>query len=346
MNNENQFEELEKELFEYFERKRKLKIPLSTQNVIKNAFKEKEIKARQRKNIPQTVMYIFSIFILMTGIVFAKDVIEIISSLFINSTDSIDTAVENGYVQNVDMDFVYNNDIGIKVNYVLIDNSSLDISYVYKCDNQKYLVNNIELYEYEIKDDMDNILYQFNSENSINTTPLIVKTMTKPNNTIQLQENMFNELILYFADNFPDIEKLFINVKSVKINDSKMIDGNWELELTLEDKFTQRENIIYEIEKNEQIKSCEITLSETTLKIFLEIYEKCDNIVILQNKPQLQNEFGQSYNCKTWNNRNLENGSEYFLEFDVSQYDKNIEILYLKLKIAENQTIDIQLNQK
>lgn len=346
MNNENQFEELEKELFEYFERKRKLKIPLSTQNAIKNAFKEKNVKTRKPKNIPQTVMYIFSVFILATGIVFAKDVIEIISALFINSTDSIDTAVENGYVQNVDMDFVYNNDIGIKVNYILMDNSSLDISYVYKCDNQPYLVNNIELYEYEIKDEKDNLLYQFDSENSINIKPLIVKTMKKTNSAIQLQENIFNESILYFADNFPSIEKLFINVKSVKINNLKIIDGNWELELTLDDKFAQRENVVYEVDKNEQVKSCEITLSETTLKIFLELYEKCDNVVISQNKPQLQNEFAQSYNCKSWNNRNLENSSEYFLEFDVSKYDKNIEILYLKLKIDENQTIDLQLNQK
>lgn len=345
MNNENEFEELEKELFEYFERKRMSKIPLSTQNVIKNAFKEKEIKTRKQKNIPQTVIYIFSVFILTTGIVFAKDVIEIISSLFINSTDSIDTAVENGYVQNVDMDFVYNNDIGIKVNYVLIDNSSLDISYVYKYDNQQYFIDNIELYEYEIKDDRDNILYQFDSDNSINAKPLIVKSMKKPNSTIQLQENIFNESILYFADNFPSIENLFINVKSIKINDSK-IDGNWELEMTLEDKFTQRESIVYEVDKNEHIKSSEITLSETTLKIFLELYEKCDNIVFSQNKPQLQNEFAQLYNCKSWNNRNLENSSEYFLEFDVSKYDKNIEVLYLKLKIDENQTIDLQLNQK
>ena len=44
----------------------------------------------------------------------------------------MDTAVENGYVQNVDMDFIEDNNLGVKVDYVLMDDHNLNISFVYK----------------------------------------------------------------------------------------------------------------------------------------------------------------------------------------------------------------------
>lgn len=156
MNNKEEFSEIEKDLFEHFEKKRKTDIPLSTQYTIQNAFNQKQRKTMET-SIPQIVLYLFSILILTTGVVFAKDIVHIIESLFNNSTNSIDTAVQNGYVQNVNMDFVYDNNIGIKVDYIMKDNTNLDISYVYNCNND-IVVDYIELNQYTIKDDNNNLL--------------------------------------------------------------------------------------------------------------------------------------------------------------------------------------------
>ena len=331
MKDKNEFSEIERELFEHFEKKRKTDIPLSTQYTIQNAFNKKQTK-RIKKSIPQIIMYIFSILVLTTGVVFAKDIVNMITSIFNNSTKSIDTAVENGYVQNVDMDFVYDNDIGIKVDYIMMNNSNLDISYVYSC-NSGTIMDYIELNRYSIKDDRGNWLYQYDSENSSIENPLSVTSMKKYNDPIKLEEGILRQSILYTSDNFPPSKVLLINIDSLKINNEIVINGNWNFEITLDDKFIQRDNIIYQPVLNEHIIQSEITLSETTLKIFLELDLKCNDEVIFNNEPILKNELGEIYECIDYNCGNLENTSIYDLEFNVNKYSENIDTLYLNLKI-------------
>ena len=67
------------------------------------------------KKLSRVAVIFITVGILTTGVVFAKDIVNFVTSLFTNSTPAIDTAVENGYVQNIDMDYVYSNDIGVKV---------------------------------------------------------------------------------------------------------------------------------------------------------------------------------------------------------------------------------------
>ncbi len=342
MKDKNEFSEIEKELFEHFEKKRKTDIPLSTQYTIQNAFNKKQTK-RIKKSIPQIIMYIFSILVLTTGVVFAKDIVNMITSIFNNSTKSIDTAVENGYVQNVDMDFIYNNDIGIKVDYIMMNNSNLDISYVYSC-NSGTIMDYIELNRYSIKDDRGNLLYQYDSENSSIENPLSVTSMKKYNDPIKLEEGILRQSILYTSDNFPPSKVLLINIDSLKINNEIVINGNWNFEITLDDKFIQRDNIIYQPVSNEHIIQSKITLSETTLKIFLELDVKCNDEIIFANKPILRNAVGETYNCIAWFSENLENSSTYNIEFDISKIYKNMDKLCLSIQIDENEIMDIELN--
>lgn len=342
MNNKNEFSKIEKELFEHFEKKRKTDIPLSTQYTIQNAFNQKQTKTI-KKSIPQIIMYIFSILILTTGVVFAKDIVNIITSIFNNSTKAIDTAVENGYVQNVDMDFIYDNDIGIKVDYIMMDNSKLDISYVYSY-NTNMAVDYIELNQYDIQDDKGNLLYQYDSKNFVIQNPLKVTSMKKYNDPIKLEEGIWKQSILYTSDSFPTSKVLLINIDSLKINNEMVIYGNWNFEITLDNKFIQRDDILYQPVLNEHIIQNKITLSETTLKVFLELDLKCNDEITFDNKPILKNELGETYDCIKWNYGNLKDSSIYELEYDMSKFYTNIEVLYLSLKIDENEIINIKLN--
>ena len=85
-------------------------------------------------------------------------------------------------------------------------------------------------------------------------------------------------------------------------------------------------------------------MSETTLKIFFELDVKCNDEVTFANKPILKNESDETYDCITWFYENLENSSIYNLEFDMSKFYINTDILYLSLKIDDNKIINIKLN--
>lgn len=116
---------------------------------------------------------------LVSGIVFAKDIQEYIINKF-KLGKGIQTAVENGYIAETNNDYLSHNtnvvnpqskkllndiNLGIKINTYLIDNSNLSLEIKYKFDNKlKEIVNidnlqGIELLDLIIIDDEKRILY-------------------------------------------------------------------------------------------------------------------------------------------------------------------------------------------
>ena len=179
---------IENELFKYFEElKENQEIPISTQNAIDNAFKrEKRNKVQVR--IPRIVAYLFSIIIISTGVVFANEIVNFVKFLFVNTTNSIDKAIENGYAQQINMDYIYDNNIGIKIDNLIIDDTNIDISIVYKINDTP--IELIELYEYEIRDQNNNLIYELNLNNKevADGSHLI-----KYNDSVKINNNEFNE---------------------------------------------------------------------------------------------------------------------------------------------------------
>ena len=218
-------DDFDKMLFDYYDNKNE-EVPLSTQNTIENAFKDKH----KEKSTTIILLKRVAIFILCIGIVtattvYAKDIINFITNIFINSTPGIDKAVDNGYVQNVDMDFITYNNIGVKVDYVLMDNNNLDISFVYKYYDDNIEIDNISFNTLSIKDENNNMLFWL-SENAIpnNDGIVLLDTNAKFNN---IEKNIENKTIrsslLLTSENFPNSQILTISISSIaiKINSSR-----------------------------------------------------------------------------------------------------------------------------
>lgn len=219
-------------LFNYFDKKDE-NIPLSTQNTIKNALKN----THKQKNISFTMLKRIAIFIISFGIiitttVYAKDIINFLTSIFTNSNSGIDTAVENGYVQNVDMDLIECNNIGVKVDYILMDDHNLDISFVYKYYDETSSFNSLTFSNLTIKDEQDNILCLM-SENSSDLTNInkiigtSIKSVAEP---IFIDANTIKESLLITAENFPISKTLYIDISEMVLkaeNNTINIKGNW-----------------------------------------------------------------------------------------------------------------------
>ena len=327
MNNKEDIVNIEKELFEFFEEKRKNEdIPISTKNRINNAFKYQN-KKKIKINIPQIAVWIFSIIILSTGIVFAKD---------------IDTAVENGYVQNVEMKYVEDNNIGIKVDKILIDDTNLDISFIYNYKKEEK-IKYIELYEYVLKDENNNIIYEFNKNKTNKEDISIVNQMMKDNDIKMIDINMFEESILYTSNQFPKFKEIVIEISKIKVtteNGEFINEGNWDINIKLNEEFTIENDKYYSIAPNKYLKNAVAELTETSLKINLTFNDIIDkNIIKEVESIVLKDIVEKEYRYKRFSCKD----KTVYLEYDLSKYEKNIERLELNIKINKDNIIKINL---
>lgn len=327
MKNKKEDSNIEKELFKYFEKlKENQEIPISTKNAINNAFKrEKRNKAKIR--IPRIVAYLFSIIIISTGVVFANEIVNFVKSLFINTTNSIDRAVENGYVQQINMDYIYDNSIGIKIDNLIIDDTNIDVSMVYKINDST--IELIELYEYEIRDQNNNLIYELNMNNNevAEGTHLI-----KYNDSVKIDNNEFKESLLIVSNKFNNYNKLKFKINSIRIkknNEFYIKSGNWIFEQDIDTKVLNRKSYTYFIDSNTIFESYDINITETSLKIELLFKNNINNDFIKQkNNIILTDKSGNHYEYSIL--KAIEN--KLYLEYDIGLYNDNIEELELLLK--------------
>lgn len=343
MDQENNIDELDKILFDYFDSNKD--VPNYINETIHNTL-QKEKKQRNSFNIMKKVaMIIISFGIISTSFVFADDIINFITSLFTNSTEAIDSAIENGYIQNINMDFVYYNDIGVKVDALVLDDTNLDISFTYNYQGKEQ-INSLELYEYTIKDENNNILYELSDDKK---DELIVPLyISRYNETVLIEDNIYKDSVIYTSREFSNIEKLKFEIKKFKTfynEKSDIISGTWNIEVNLNEIFREKKNEFYLVSYNKYINNSKIELTETSLKISLEfntILEKEDlkkvNAIIL--KDNLDKEY--FYNILNLQN-NL-NTSNLFLEYDISKFYNNIDILTLIINI-NGQKIELKLEK-
>lgn len=338
----------ERELEELFNGS--IELPSGYQYMVRHALKNRKAETVNRKLLKMLAATCGCV-VVMTSVVFAKDFARVIASFFTNSTEAINKAVENGYVQNVEDDFVYCNGVGIKVEDIIMNDSVLDISYLYSFNQE---INSVELDQYKIEDDDNHLLYQYDSENPMIEKPFIVReviTSKEQYNSVKVAEGLFRNSVLYKSDHFPKSENLLITINRIKINNEKFIEGNWKLQVALDHKFNQREKNVYKIINTEHILKSEITLSETTLKVYLQVDEKHgDSKFLFENPANLKDADNQFVLLPTgtWNdtnNPNFENKSECYLEFELSKYSKNIERLYLKVPVNENLILNLELEE-
>lgn len=346
-------DEFDKMLFDYYDNKNE-EIPLSTQRAIENAFEDKH----KEKSTTIIMLKRIAVFILCIGIVtattvYAKDIINFITSIFTNSTPGIDKAVDNGYVQNVDMDFITYNDVGIKVDYLLMDNNNLDISFVYKYYGDNTEINNISFNNLSIKDENNNMLFWL-SEKAIPTSEDIILLDTNAKfNSIEknINDNTIRASLLLTSEKFPNSQILTISISSVKLkinSQSINVDGNWNFSINLDNKFVTRNNTEYHTNSSSPyVESVKTTLSNTSLILELNLNVLLDEMDFLRpTNITLYDSNNTNYNYTNLNIKNVSTIEPYSsimtLTYPITSYD-NIDSLYLHINLSSENSIDIEL---
>lgn len=249
-----------------FKERTKLKIAIS------KIEEENVINKKNNFEIKKSIGIVACFVIMISGIVYAKDIENYFKNIFNNSTEAIDKAVENGYVQQEEMDYTYDKDIGIKVDSLVLDNLNLAISFNF--ETKKEDIKSIRLKEFNITNDNNKVVYQSEIKHVENAEELpLYKTVTWNNISEKISDTTFTDSILFgLRPEKEDFKELYFDVKNLQLtymDDSReIIDGNWKFNVTINDEMINSSTIIYNMaESNEYIESCIGTLSATGMTI-------------------------------------------------------------------------------
>lgn len=308
-------------------------------------FKE-ENKVIQKKKTYKYMKYAMAACICLmfsTGIVFAKDIESYIKKIFNNSTEAIDKSIENGYIQEENMDYVYDKDIGIKVDSLVLDDLNLDISFNF--ETKKDNIKSIRFKDFSITNDNDKVIFksEFQYAETQDELPLY-NSLTWMNKSIKLTDTTYGDSILFgLRSEKEDFEELYFDIKSLQIiyidDTQEIIDGNWKFNLAISEEMRTNTNITYSLlEKNEYVESAIATVSPTGVNINLTLKEPFDSAQYIMNNLDILNDvavFYLKYNDELISPSNTEVVNElmneYTLKFDsIGIFDELNEIeLYL-----------------
>lgn len=279
--------------------KLKLKIAISE---IK---KEKEMAIDKQRKITNKKMGLVACIclVLTTGVVFAKDIDNYIKTIFNNSNKAIDVAVENGYIQQENMEYTYDHGIGIKVDSLILDELNLDIAFNLRIEKEN--VKSVRLKDFSITNENNKLVFRNNYRYEEGVELPLYNSFSWNNAPIKLEEDTFlDSILLGLRPDRENFGELYFEIKSIDviyINDTKeVIEGNWNFNIKINEKMKEKANIIYKMqENNEYIEDCIGTMSATGMvidittkvKIPCEL-EKIGKLIHLQNLDNLEYETG------------------------------------------------------
>jgi hypothetical protein len=302
----------------------------STENV------KERIKFWQKYKIERFAIISLVTMFIGTGVVFAS--YNIIDK-FWNNKDGVKTALQYGYVQNIDMNYNEQNNLGIKIDSLLIDNSNFALVLNYNNTFNLKNVDDILLNDLVIKDENNNIIFEDGNANNLSTSYTSEVAIDK--GTIKqaiLLENLNNT--------YPNSQKIYISFSKVTLFKSqkniKEINGPWNFEINVTDKFLNRKAINYTANKNEDVSIIKAELTSTGLDIEMILNKPLTDEDIIRNM-KIQDENGKDYS--TTGIIDIQNKStkpKIKASFSITQFNAQDN---LKLIIKTDNIITIDLNK-
>ena len=300
---ENNYDEIDNLLIEYFNNNQE--VPIIVTNGIETALYTERKRYNLMELIKKIIITIVSFFTVASGIVFAKDISNIIKNFF-NDSKGLDTAIENGYIQQNFENTVSNQtDITLK-NFLMDDfnlsftfemkfNESIDINSINRItlpnliitDEQKriiYCIDESTFKEYCQKNNLDYTWDEFNDNHLRSGANWYIKNKLVDSNSVELIYNLY-------ANKYPKSKCLNLDFSTINLMNSSSdnsikytINGNWNLELEVPEKFYNRESVIYTVKEcnDSTLNITDASLYDTCFKLkfntkFKPIYQENDS---------------------------------------------------------------------
>ena len=255
-------------LYNYFKQNRE--VPESTTKVIETTlYNKKNAKAKSTKNmhnfrfiLSKVAIFILCISVIGTGVTFASNISNFFKNLFclnnvgINNA-SVVSAIENNYVQNVDMDYIkVNDDYSIKIDYLMMDDINLYTVFNMYSENGFDTNYRISILDLKIIAD-DELIYDESTVANYS-----INIATGYNMVVQEEKNTKRELMFLMSDEFSKAKKLEYKFSKITLYNNSaptenIIEINCDKEITIEidviDKFINRDVLYIDVNNESNI---------------------------------------------------------------------------------------------
>lgn len=308
--------------------------------------------------ISKVVLATFGFTIIITSTVFAKDVYEMAKKLFASLSIGVENAISHHYIENVETDYIESNGISLKVNNVLMDDCNLDL--MFECKIKGIIdgnVNGIAIDDVSIIDEdnqpiwylNNNYEYEFQNKYIGNIKDIKTDSYATAIEKIDNSKCQFS-YTLFSNKGFPKSKKLYIKISRILLNmenNNRIIEGAWNFEINLPQKFYNRSNITYKIsDETKDIQLQKAILQPTGLNIRFQItideYLDSERIKYLFKNLRIEDEKGNIYQVNSDSGIFMDQWLNLEATFSINIYNTPNE-LKLIIPISEEKELNINL---
>ncbi len=320
---------------------------MMNKNEFKNQVYEKyqsELNKCKKKSIRASKMVAsFMIGILVfSGIVYAGTYFNKLFKIEGIDDTGIQTAIQNDYIQNIDMDYIEKEKVKFKVDYLVMDDIHLDLVFNFVTQDSVENYEGIAVRGLKITDENNNQISIDSEEQKIwskNIAPMMGQW-----SVVEKHDNLLRQVVHLSSDSFPKSKKIYVSFDSVilyNVNHGNPFtieyEDNYKLEFDVSDQLINRKTIEYKSENND-VSNIKLTNSGLALTI------KSDHYITKDEYYKITDEEGKSYTLSEVisvidRERMDTKKDEFTLIFNFTIYD---ECNNLKLECPEGKIISFK----
>ena len=316
---------------------------------------------KDMNKMTKIIVVVIFIGVILSGTVYAG--VVLIKHFFgMNSSDGVDTAINEGYLEKVNTEYIEADGIEINVDTMLMDDYNFDMNFNIMLDEKydiKYF-NAVEFKDLKIVDETGKIVFETHQKQGLTKEELGDTYMGAYSMLpTKVSDNQI-KLSLTATGNpelFPRSKKLFIDFTEIEasysITNRKIYTGKWHFEVDVPEEFYNRETIIYKAKSSTEdginLEEIQAQLSKTGFRISIpEIKTDKVDFDLLQQRPPknikdmiaLQNEYVVNGKGKKFETAQRSDGDggysvpyeenkiiNYYQTFNLTTFDATDEII-------------------
>lgn len=278
----------------------------------------------------------------------------------LNSPNSIKQATDSGYIENIEMNYIYSNNIGCKINSLVLSDNDLCITFDFDFKQNhitrnnlliSFIIydenNNIYLYENPLSNKKNIFLKNFYKDMNINYNKNdlfenIYSTGLYQDNLIETENQVISQFITWTDKKFPHGKTLYAKVFDIGFRENdkfKSISNNseWNIKIDLPEKFCNRTYIKYELKESiPNFNLYDLFITDTSMTmLYKSDYQYSDVIILNEDGKDFTQQLGKYINsegkivCKYYINKNILLDKLY-LKIISNNEVKQIELIRVK----------------
>ena len=211
-------------------------------------FEEKEKFSMPNNKILKTVASLVLVLGITCGAVYAG--CKITGYFKIKGIDDsgIQTALENNYVQNIEMNYIEKEQVKFKVDYLMMDDINFDLVFNFVTQDEVDNYEGIAVTNLQITDENNKQIYIDSEEQDIWTKNISLSSAMWT--TVEKQDHTLRQVLHLCSNNFPKSKKIYVSFDSVilyNVNKGNPITiiykDNYKLEFDVSEQLVNRKSI-------------------------------------------------------------------------------------------------------